>query len=267
MVMTLRPFDGSEGIYGWLSHAEVVRRVNGWSKETLALVVQGSLVGEAAEWWERKVMPSQDQDEHTDDEGDESNLTWKEVRRLLTTQFARETPRTLLQQALTTPQGPRSVRAYASDLESAFARNPSFPDSGKMDVFISHLRPELRTWVNLLGAQDFEHAVELAKRAEKAAGAQDVQEHQMQYLQKTFETLNVQAPRSRESGRPTPRGERDYRPPVHTRVTAYREDRRGDDIRQDTFNGNCFHCGRTGHPANQCPKESRRISDGADRRQ
>lgn len=267
MVMTLRPFDGSESIYGWLSHAEVVRRVNGWSKETLALVVQGSLVGEAAEWWERKVMPSQDQDEYTDGEGDESNLSWREVRRLLTTQFARETPRTLLQQALTTPQGPRSVRTYASDLESAFARNPSFPDSGKMDVFISHLRPELRTWVNLLGAQDFEHAVELAMRAEKAAGSQGGQEQQMHYLQRTFDALSVQAPRSRESGRPTPRVERDYRPPAHTRAPAYREDRRDDDVRQDTFNGNCFTCGRTGHPTNQCPKGSRRISDGADRRQ
>lgn len=267
MVMTLRPFDGSEGIYGWLSHAEVVRRVNGWSKETLALVVQGSLVGEAAEWWERKVMPSQDQDEHTDDEGDESNLTWREVRRLLTTQFARETPRTLLQQALTTPQGPRSVRAYASDLESAFARNPSFPDTGKMDVFISHLRPELRTWVNLIGARDFEEAIELAKRAEKAAGGQDRQEHRMQHLQQTFEALNVRPSRTRESGRPAAYHNRERQPPTHHTDNVHRNDRFDDDARQGVFNGACFTCGSLGHCAAKCPKGSRRIPDGADRRQ
>lgn len=233
LIMTLRPFDGKEDVRLWMDHAEAVQELNGWSEKTLTLVVKTSLQGNAARWWHAKKTASPEVQQ----------LAWNELKQVMLSYFEDESADSLLRKAYRTPQGNRNVKTYTMDLEAVFARAPGFPESEKLRVFINNLRPDLRNWVVHLGAEDLPTAIKIAKRSERATEEARDTEDEISRLHQKIQELSVKPSFKPHGGamnhyRTDNLGKYPPRPP------------RNELPRREEY-----------------PKETRRLPDGADRRQ
>lgn len=225
---SLRSYDGQEDIYGWMYHAEMVARLNGWSQGTLAMMTQVTLVGDAARWWGVEVRA---RDMETD-------ISWEVLKGLMIEQYAGASVEELVDQAYETTQGNRKVKEYVAELKAIFVRVRDLTEREKLRIFLRNLRPELSRWVRSIGASTLAEAIEVASRAERGTlEPGSTLESRIARMEKELQLLRCG------------RGETSNRPS---------EARSG--------SGHCYTCGEIGHQARQCPKESRRLQGGAGRR-
>lgn len=215
-VMQLRPFRGSEDLLEWMDHAEAVQELNGWNNRTLALVVRASLQGDAARWWNA----------HKAGHPHCTSFDWPEFKELLLDQFATESVQALVTRAYQTPQGNRTVKAYAADLNFLLSRVPGFAECEKLRIFINNLRVEIRRGVRQHGPEDLSAAIKIACRLEAANMENDdwsaeirQLRHQVQDLTTAYQRVAAQSNADQGKGRDDSRkfyggnaSRRDYRP-------------------------------------------------------